>query len=270
MLQNLKPGARLALLAPRPQTASPPTPAPPPAFAVDAADFDGTNDWLSIAGAMTGLANSKQFTFSAWVNIRAFGASSHRVLHFGGNAATSRYFAVLVSNTGVVSVNARNAANAVILDVSSSAQSSGAWVHILCSCDLSDPAKRHLYVNAASDLTVTTYTDDTIAFTTATGCSVGATLDGSAQKLNGGIAELIFKPGLYIDLSVQAIREKFILGGKPVDPGADAATALGSAALIYQHLDDGEAAANFAVNAGTGGNYTVNGALTTFASSPSD
>jgi hypothetical protein len=39
---------------------------------------------------------------------------------------------------------------------------------------------------------------------------------------------------------------------------------------MYLHLDDGETVNNFALNAGTGGDFTVNGTLATAATSPSD
>lgn len=40
--------------------------------------------------------------------------------------------------------------------------------------------------------------------------------------------------------------------------------------IIYFHLDPAEAPADFATNRGTGGNFSITGALTAGSTSPSD
>ena len=72
------------------------------------------------------------------------------------------------------------------------------------------------------------------------------------------MADYIFDD-TYIDLSVVANREKFILDGAPVDPGSDGATAVGASPLIYLNQNT---LSTWHTNAGTGGGFTENGALT--------
>ena len=118
-----------------------------------------------------------------------------------------------------------------------------------------------------------TYTDDTLDIALAD-WAVGALASG-LEKFDGGVAELMFWPGVYTDFSVTDNRRMFISGvGKPVDPAANAGAfeTLGAPA-VYFHLDNGETANNFVANndgGATGGAFTVTGALTTYASSPSD
>ena len=59
--------------------------------------------------------------------------------------------------------------------------------------------------------------------------------------------------------------------GEAGDLGSDGSTPTGVAPIFFRHLSDGEAAANFAINRGTGGaDMTITGALTTAATSPTD
>ena len=60
-------------------------------------------------------------------------------------------------------------------------------------------------------------------------------------------------------------RRKFIdSAGKPVDLGADGSTPTGSSPLIYLSLREGEGAEQFAVNRGTGIDFTVRGSVSVF------
>lgn len=243
---------------------------PAPDYAIDAADFDGTNDWMTRGAALTGAADSKRVSFSFWLakdNVGTIGR-----IFSSGTAIGNTRFRFDTTAANLIQIVGKNAANTTILDVSSSAHSvASAWIHVLGSFDLADTAKRHLYINDVSELTtVTTYTDDTMDFASPTNASVGAFTTG-AGIINGGLAQLAICPGVYIDLSIEANRRKFIsAAGKPVDLGSDGSTAFGSAALVLQNLADGGAAADFATNAGTGGNFTITGTLTTYATSPSD
>ena len=84
------------------------------------------------------------------------------------------------------------------------------------------------------------------------------------------MAELSANPQL-IDFSSSTNVDKFVATGNyPENIGSNGSTAYGAACAMYLHLDDGETANNFALNAGTGGDYTVTGALTTCPTSPSD
>ena len=242
-------------------------------FLVDAADFDGAGgDFaLNAAGGFTGAAASQKFTLVFWLNWDAFTeASPNGILVLNSNDQ-----GLVVSAITGPKIRVVGAAPGTILDIeSTNAFSAGAWTCFLISVDLSDTAKRHLYHGDTSNLTVTTYlTSDNIAFHHASGHDlVGALDDVGTGELDSGVAELWFEDGVYTDFSLQANRRKWYgTNGKPANVGTDGSTPTGTSPLVYFHLDDGETANNFLVNAGTGGNLTLQGGtLTTRASSPSD
>lgn len=134
------------------------------------------------------------------------------------------------------------------------------WKHVLMSWDVS-ASIAHCYVNDVSD-----------PFTGAfdTGDSIPWTLGTWLLNVTN-LAEFYLNDDVYMDLSVEANRRKFISSnGKPVSLGSDGSLPTGSSPLIYFHLDDGESAANFATNRGTGGNFSITGTLSTASTSPSD
>lgn len=238
-----------------------------PLIIVDAADFDGTNDYMARGADLTGMADGKTGIVSFWYRVDGGDGSNRFILGNYNNA-----FAVFHDTSNKLSVFGVNSAVTTILDIDSTTAytASGTWLHVLVSWDLANTTA-HLYINDSSDLTSNTLTDDTIDYTTATpNWWVGA---GSAAsfKMNACIAELYFAPNQYLDFSLEANRRKFISAdGKPVHLGTDGSLPTGTAPIVYQHLDDGEAVANFATNAGTGGDFSITGTLDTASTSPSD
>lgn len=73
------------------------------------------------------------------------------------------------------------------------------------------------------------------------------------------LGEAYFAPGQFLDFTVAANRRKFnqFVGGLllPVSLGTDGSLPTGVAPIIYLHLDNGEAASNFNLNRGSGGNF---------------
>lgn len=235
--------------------------------AVDAANFDGTNDYATRGAGLTGAADSKLMTLAVWLKPDA------STLQYILQAQAGQMW-VEINGSGKINVQAANAGTTTILDVTSTnAIGTSAWKCVLASFDLTDTAKRFLYFGDSSELTVGTYTNDTMDFTVSN-WAVGATT-GGASKYNGGMAELLFWPGVYVDFSSQSNRRLFVDGsGKWVDPtDASGAIATLGAPIIYFHLNDGETANNFVANndgGATGGAFSVTGSLSTYASSPSD
>lgn len=81
------------------------------------------------------------------------------------------------------------------------------------------------------------------------------------------MADVWIAPGVSLDLSVDANRRKFIsAAGKPVDLGANGELPTGSPPTIFFSGDKDA----FPVNKGTGGAFTLVGALTDADSRPSD
>lgn len=138
----------------------------------------------------------------------------------------------------------------------------------MISCDMADTGKRHYYFGDTDVLNVTTYTDGTIDFTVGD-WSIGASPAGVAKLgPNCAVADFYFWPGVYLDFSVEANRRLFInASGKPVHPITPRA-ALGDPAILLHGY--GTLPQDWHRNAGTGGGFTVTGALTVGASSPSD
>lgn len=241
---------------------------------VDGADFDGTNDWMLRGGLLTGLANSKSGIISVWVRLDGGNGGSLRIFD-NSNTATVSPFAVDRSVANQFVVQGRNPLffNLVLNLITTGTYTAGAtWQHLLSSWDLAASASS-LYINDVLDMGTQTMVNDVIDYvkggTPEFGIGVRRSADDS--KFNGCIAEAYFAPGQYLDFSLVANRRKFIsVSGKPTHLGATGSLPTGTAPLVYQHIDNGEAVANFATNRGTGGNFTITGTLDTASTSPSD
>lgn len=237
----------------------------------DGVDYSGAGQYMLRGGVLTGVVDGKKGTLSAWVRMD------------GGDGVIQR---IICSTTGVASrvifertggnkfkMQCRNAAGAVILDIATAANftTNAAWRHVLASWDLATAGARHLYIDGASDLVVTTFTNDTIAY--ATGISNWAVAqDGTGSDLfNGCLAEAFLDTLNYTDLSVSANRAKFRTpAGKPAFLGADGSRPFGAVPPLYLSLTKGAAAATFATNKGGGGNFAITGAPVVSSTSPSD
>lgn len=243
-----------------------------PMIVCDSADFDGTNDYMTRGAGLTGAADSKTGIFSAWIRLdggdggimrlltgsTTLGGAGERVAIFRNS--TNTFFVQMYDSGGVGRLNVNTVAT----------YTSGAtWRHILSSWDMAVTNTVHLYVNDVSDLNINTHSDAALDYTLAD-FAVGSDPDGT-EKLNACLAELYFAPGQYLDFSNVYFRRKFIsASGKPAHLGTTGALPTGTAPLVYQHLDDAEAVADFATNRGTGGDFTITGTLDTGSTSPSD
>lgn len=247
------------------------------ALTVDAADFDGTNDYLSRATDFTGAADSKKGILSFWhrgdvnpsvAHVLFAGQTSGALSHIECDWVDGSTYGFGVGQFYYIFGNS-DTGPAVALEIrTASSFASGSWRHVLCSWDLATAGARHLYVTDSSSLTVITFVDLLLQHSNSPNWFVG---DTSGGRMDGGLAELYFAPGEYLDFSVASNRRKFITSvGKPVNLGATGTLPTGNAPLVYLHLDDLESANNFAINRPGNGNLTVTGALTTYASSPSD
>ena len=242
----------------------------PPMRVVDSADFDGTNDYMTRGGALNGAANSKTGIVSFW--FRNDGGTGIR--NFFEHAGQGGLSFGLDGGNSFFADGELDDANDV-MGLYSGATTYGAsstWHHVLFSWDLTDGGtSRRLYID---DVNVQSggglWSNSNINWATATDWFVGADSAG-ASKFNGAIAELYLAPGQFLDFSIVANRRKFITAdGKPVHLGTTGALPTGTAPLVYHHIDDGEAVANFATNRGTGGNFSITGTLDTGSTSPSD
>ena len=240
-----------------------------PMIVVDSADFDGTNDYMTRGAGLTGAVDSKSGIFAAWARMDGGDGAVRSII--SATTVGGLFFIVDRTPLNKFLVQGMNAAGTIILSLPTvnSYVASATWRGILSSWNLATGAG-HLYISDASDLGTTILTDDTVDYTY-TDWFIGANTAAGLEKMNGALAEVYFAPGQYLDFSLVANRRKFIsASGKPVHLGSTGALPTGTAPLVYQHLDDAEAVANFATNRGTGGNFTITGTLDTGSTSPSD
>lgn len=260
------------LILPNPQLYK----APSAGFMANAVDFDGTNDATQRTSALTGGPTSGQLSMSVWLRTD------------GGNGSNLYVFDSQASSTGSGGSSLyRSSTNGFEIDIidevvgagnrygvrgGSSITSGSGWHNILLAYDVNAAvgAKTiYLYIdNVAPSLTV--LRDQGIAFQNNWGTLINRLAFASqyapvSSGMNGCIAEAWIAPGVLIDFSNSANRAKFILAGKPVDPGPTGALPTGTAPLIYFKSP----AASVNVNSGTGGNFTIVGAPATCSTSPS-
>lgn len=238
-----------------------------PLIKVESADFDGTNDYMSRASGFTGAANGKTGILSFWYRVDG-GDLTNRYIFLGGNGTQS--VTVFHGADDTLNIFGYNSTPTVILKINTplTFAVSGTWIHFLASWDLANSIAQ-IYINDVSSESTTTLTNDTINYVTAAS-TIGA-FAGGTNKVNGCFAEFYFAPNQFLDFSNVYNRRKFISGGiKPVFLGTDGSVPTGTAPIVYLHLDPAEAPADFATNRGTGGNFSITGALTAGSTSPSD
>lgn len=244
--------------------------APAPYFA-NAVEFDGANDYLRRTNIIHGSASSTG-SISFWVRLDADteGSDYYEVIQGSVNGVSDELLSVIfgvVEQQFFVTMNNYDIFAVTTPNISLPT----GWLNFLASWEI-DAGQNfktfHVYINdtIALDSVSDDVNESTIAYNTLNHWMVGEYFDGTF-KLNGGLADLYFAPGQFLDFSVQANRRKFIdAAGKPVSLGADGSTPTGSTPAIYLKGDH----TNFEVNSGTGGNFTVTGALTAAPTSPSD
>lgn len=215
---------------------------------------------LARGAGLTGAADSKQMTFAAWVYVNEGlgGRLLAGVTALGGGSGSTRFN--LSASANRFSIVGVNSAGTTICNIESSVIPFGEWTHIMCSVDLTDATKRHLYVNGVEDIqNVITYTNDTIDFTLPD-WGVGSYPNGGSQ-FNGALADLWFQPGVYIDLSDANNRALFLRDvNNPVNMGSDGSHVTGTAPLVFLT----GALASWHTNKGTGGGFNLTGTLSEF------
>lgn len=231
-------------------------------YELNAVKFDGANDYLTRGADLTGIADGTAGLFSAWVRLDDADAVLQTLL---ANLLSTARFNVTRTAANKFRFFARTSVPATILDQATTAtyQASAKWIHLLASWDLT-ATTAYIYINDVADVTSTTKTNGTIDYVTATpNWSVGSETDGT-NKFYGSLSEVYFT-NTFLDISNSTNRRKFIdASGLPVSLGSDGSTPTGTAPIVYLKGDSSA----FGVNSGTGGNFTVNGALEKASSTP--
>jgi hypothetical protein len=222
----------------------------------EAIDFDGTNDYL-IANSLTGAADSKTFTLSAWVWPNT--TAEVPIYAAGRNNLGTVNFYVYVTNSQELTISAYASGSTTEIlraNLPASAFAKNTFNHVLISFDMASTSNRRIYINdVAVSPTYVTYTNTPLLFSTNTYRNAVGTewiFNTANSKANGRLSN-VFLDYTYRDLSITANRRLFVTAD--LKPAADQA-ALNP--IIYLPLNDPTAPG---ANAGTGGNFTLTGTV---------
>jgi hypothetical protein len=240
----------------------------------DAATFDGTSDYLKRTADLAGAADGKTGILSFWFRKNG-GDGARRELFVSGNPGSSNDKVIVeFTATNQLGITLKDAAASTTRWKSLSVATftaGAAWHHFLAAWDVTVAARCKVYIDGTDATNNTNGPTNATLDYTHTNWGIGAWGDNGADKFNGDLAELYWAPNQWLDISQASVRNLFRTpAGKPTDLGSDGSGPTGSAPLLYLHLGDGEIANNFALNRAGNGNYTIVGALTTAATSPSD
>lgn len=237
-----------------------------PAYTTTASDYDGTNDYATLAGGIGGTSN-KTATVSFWFRDDAPTGSDCGIISLAsptmyvylGKGSFDRFQWRFAQDDGTTD-------GLDFVTANSSKPEDSNWHHFIASVDMSNTSNRHVYVDGSdvtSGVTWTHYVDAALDWDNTGSASIGSYNASGLLKHNGCLSEL-WMTNEYIDLSVAANLAKFIADGKPVSLGADGSTPTGTQPLVY--VPDGDPS----TNAGSSGNFTITGALDACSSSPTD
>ena len=232
-------------------------------YVVQAVNFDGTNDYLTRGGVLTGSTDISIGTLSVWLKLNA---AMNGVLGtiFNNTGQTAR---LLHTTADEMELRLREdgGANRVTICSNTGWTSTDDWFNLLMSWDKDGvAADQQCYINDVDDKASETHGGPAEVDWTED-IAIGAAIAGG-NKYFGDMAEL-WVSFVQLDLSVTANRRKFIdVNGKPVDIGSSGQNPTGDSPIMCFFGPT----IDWHTNKGTGGGFTEFGALTDAASSPSD
>lgn len=225
----------------------------------NAVNFDGST-YLLRGDDLTGVSDSKTITGSFWLKIDS--TANRAILQTLNNNF------ILRTISGIVTLTIDNPAGTRVVGVYLATDLvPDEWNHIMFSIDTSDTASMRRYVNGVeftgSIFAPNPFIDDVFDLTSGE-YAVGSN-PTAISVLEGDIADFWIDFDTFIDLSVQANREKFLnTSGNPVFLGNNGNIPTGSAPDIFLSGDTD----NWHTNKASGGGFTENGALTTSLTNP--
>jgi len=239
----------------------------PQQYAAPGVMFDGSTAYLTKNSNLSGVsADTGLATGSFWFRrLGNFGTAQtiFRANSTGTyNDAHSRYLLEFNTSNQLHIRGADSSGTPTILvDATTAATFTDSnWHHVVYSFDLSNAAKRYIYVDGSADAaTWGFYVSGNINMKTITTprWSIGAN-GGGTGKLFASLADFWFVSGTYIDLSSAANRALFYNNG-PVYLGSAGATPTGSSPQVF--FSGNASTWTNTGNLGTGGVFTINGTL---------
>lgn len=212
-----------------------------------AVTFDGTNDYLTRAAAVTGMADGKTFTFAA--RFDPGGDATFRDIFRAGN------FYIQLRSNNFVRVEAQSTVPALILrGEAGTITSAGGMVTLFCAVDMAKSTMQ-IYFDDVDKTPATPTISDVIMDLTHTNWGCMATNAGGS-KFPADV-EFLWLDTAYVDISVQANRDKWLAA----NIGASGQGPTASTPLIY--MTGNAAAWNDAggINLGSGGAFIMTGAV---------
>lgn len=222
--------------------------------------YDGSNDYLSLGSEPTGLSDTAIGLLSFWLKGAAL-ASGQSYLLYGGSI---RFRAMFLSANDDLNIICSSTSGSLNLSMQSSiAVLDGSWHHIIAAWDTATAGNNKVYVDGVDRTSLSSRASSNIDYTFGS-FQCGADSSGN-NKLNADVSDVWFAHNQWLDLTSSTNREKFAKNGRPVNLGSDGSKPTGTAPIIYFKGP----ASNWGTNAGTGGNFTVNGTFTDASTKPS-
>ena len=164
---------------------------------------------LTRDSALALVPSSKKATFACWFNADA---GNGGVILSGGPSAFSRFQISLNSTTGKLSLVLRDSAAALIYAASTNtAFDDSAWHHVVISIDLSATTVSWKVDRSSPALTITTPAANVeIDIAGATQWKVGNTFNNGGVNYAGALYDLLFKVGVFVDITDVNELEKFV------------------------------------------------------------
>lgn len=236
-----------------------------PGYSAVAVLFDGTNDYAS--GSITAPSGtSKVGVFSCWFRITGANGNYLTFLESGAGTNLAPINVYRWGPDDKIHILGKNSSAVTILDMQSTGtyRNGMGWSHLLMSWDLAAGTAQMYIDDVDVRAAAPTVTNDNIAWGTT--MTVGGRSTG-VILMQGDLADLYVNSATALDLSNSANRRKFITAGlKPVSLGANGSTPTGAQPDIFLS----NPVASWHTNLGSGGGFTLTGALTASSSSPSD
>lgn len=203
-----------------------------------ATHFDAATDSYTKATNLLGLADGKTGTVSFWA--RLDGGDATTMTLFVPTGGGNERLTVRRDSGNKWDVRGSNSTPTLILELRSTTSytTSVTWRHVMSSWDMGN-ALSNMYVDGASNINVSTFTNDTIAYNPSSlGAAIGGRTNGT-NLFNGCISGLWFDT-TYVDLSVAANRLKFRTAeGKPAYLGVRGEKPTGSQPAFYSRSGSG-------------------------------
>ena len=216
--------------------------------------FAHNTDFLSRSSDLTGNADGKTFTFSCWVFPTPKIDDNSRTIYATDSNDNGVLFYIQQDNT--LGMEAWNGGVRTLQLSTTTVLPTNAWTNILVSLDFANSSNRYIYFNdAAAGVTYNTYNNANVEFTRPTHY-VGIWGNGTTRGMHNDNLAHLYLDYTYRDLSTESNRRIFI----DANGGSTAASTLTALnPIMYLPMTTAYAVGK---NAGTGGDFTVNGSPT--------